>query len=143
MPRTPFLIAASLVTVCLSSVPALGQSAPPVTGHLVVVKLVERGGSAPYAFVPANVIAQHGDTLRFLEDAGVVHNVRFKSHPDGARLGAAGTGPYLTTKGQTYDIIIDGRFVDGRYEFVCDPHESVGMRGTLTVQAGGAGSPPK
>ena len=96
--------------------------------------MVMKGGSVPYAFEPANVTAQHGDTLRFVEDAGVMHNVRFKSHPSSARLGAATTGPYLTNKGQTYDLVIDTRFTDGKYEYVCDPHELLGMRGVLTVE---------
>jgi hypothetical protein len=30
---------------------------------------------------------------------------------------------------------MDQRFADGAYAFVCDPHEGVGMQGTLTVGA--------
>lgn len=88
----------------------------------------------PYAFEPSNVAAQRGDTVRFVEDAGVMHNVHFKTHPRDSKLGGIATGPYLTAKGQTYDVIIDQRFTDGAYTFVCDPHELLGMHGTLTVQ---------
>ena len=105
-----------------------------MNSHVVVVKLVEKGGRVPYAFEPANVSVQHGDTLRFMEDAGAMHNVRFKTHPAGAKLGAASVGPYLTARGQTYDLVIDARFTDGRYEIVCDPHELLGMRGVVTVE---------
>ena len=136
MTRTLYLIAASLASLCLLSAPVSGQSASPDAGHLVLVKLVVRGGSIPYAFEPANVTAQRGDTLRFVEDAGVLHNVHFKTHPSGARLGAAADGPYLMTKGQTYDLVIDARFTEGKYEFVCDPHDLLGMRGVLTVEKG-------
>jgi plastocyanin len=140
MTRTSSLLVALLVSAPLISGTVLAQGAARPAGHVVVVKMVDRGGSTPYAFEPANVAVQPGDTLRFLEDAGVVHNVRFKDHPSGAHLGAAGTGPYLTTKGQTYDLIIDGRFAEGTYTYVCDPHESIGMRGTLTVGASGTSS---
>lgn len=134
MSRTLNLIATTLMSVLVLAAPARAQGAASRPAHMVTVKLVDKGGSTPYAFEPANVAVQSGDTLRFLEAAGVVHNVRFKSHPNGARLGSATTGPYLTTTGQTYDLVIDGRFAAGKYEFVCDPHEMMGMKGVLTVQ---------
>jgi plastocyanin len=137
MTRNSSLLVAVLVSTPLFAGAALAQTAARPAGHLVVVKLVDRGGSTPYAFEPAKVSVQPGDTLRFLEDAGVVHNVRFKTHPSGANLGKATAGPYLTTKGQKYDLVIDGRFAPGSYDFVCDPHEAMGMRGTLTVGANG------
>lgn len=133
MSRIPYLIAVSVATLFASSSGLAAQSVVPVGGHVIVVKLVVKGGSAPYGFEPSSVTAQNGDTVRFVEDAGVMHNVHFESHPAGAKLGAATVGPYLTTKGQTYDVVIDARFTAGKYEFVCDPHEMLGMRGTLTV----------
>ena len=87
----------------------------------------------PYAFEPSTITAKRGNTIRFVEAASVMHNVHFKTHPRDAKIGGVTTGPYLTTEGQTYDIVIDKRFTDGVYTFVCDPHEMVGMRGTLTV----------
>ena len=126
-------IAIALASVCLLALPVRAQHTPTVAGHLVVVRLVMQAGNIPFAFEPASVTAQQGDTLRFVEDAAAMHNVRFKSHPAGARLGAATAGPYLTAKGQQYDLVVDARFTDGRYEFVCDPHEMIGMRGVLTV----------
>ena len=133
MTRTSRLLVALLASAPLVAGTTQAQGSARPVGHLVVVKMVDRGGSTPYAFEPARVAVQPGDTLRFLEDAAVVHNVRFKDHPSAAHLGSAGTGPYLTAKGQTYDLVIDGRFASGTYTFVCDPHEAMGMRGTLTV----------
>jgi len=69
-----------------------------------------------------------------------MHNVRFKTHPKGAKLGAAAIGRYLTSKGQTYTIVVDSRFGDGKYELVCEPHEAIGMHGFLTVRGGTAGA---
>ena len=134
MSRTPYQVSGLLAMLCLLSAPLRAQTSSTGAGHVVVVKLVTKTGGVPFAFEPANATVQRGDTLRFVEDAGVMHNVHFKTHPNGARLGSAAAGPYLTNKGQTYNLVIDGRFTDGKYEFVCDPHEMVGMHGVLTVE---------
>lgn len=133
MTRAPLLFAASVAFLFASAAPVFGQSIAASNPHVILVKLVTKGGSVPYAFEPANIIAQHGDTIHFVTDGAAPHNVHFETHPAGAKLGAATTGPYITTKGQAYDVVIDGRFTNGKYEFVCDPHELIGMRGTLTV----------
>ena len=129
-------VAAVMVATLVASAAAAGQSAAPAAPHVVVVKLVERGGSIPYAFEPANVQVERGDTLRFVQEADVPHNVRFTKEPSGAKLGRATTGPYLISKGQTYDLVIDARFTDGNYTYVCDPHEMIGMHGAMTVVSG-------
>jgi plastocyanin len=134
--RSNLLMAASLASLLALSSGANAQSPAQAGPHMIVVKLVERGGPLPYAFEPASVVAQHGDTVRFIEAAAVMHNVRFTKHARGAKLGAAESGPYLTTKGQTYDLVIDQRFTDGAYEYVCDPHAAIGMKGTLVVGSG-------
>ena len=131
--RTPYLIATSVATLLVASVPSFGQSATPAGGRVIIVKLVVKAGAVPYVFEPANITAERGDTLRFVNEADVPHDVHFESHPAGAKLGATTVGPYLTTKGQTYDVVVDARFTDGKYAFVCDPHEMLGMRGTLTI----------
>jgi len=136
MSRLQILMTASLVALIALSGRANGQSAAPAPAHphMIVVKLVEKGGAMPYAFEPAITVAQRGDTLRFMNAVDVMHDVRFTKEAPGAKLGAATTGPYLTAKGQTYDVVIDGRFTEGTYAFVCDPHEAIGMKGTLVVK---------
>lgn len=130
----------SLMTISLAALLVLSGRANAQNGssgpHLLVVKLVEKGGAMPYAFEPAMTVAQKGDTVRFIESAGVMHNVHFTKQASGAKLGGAATGPYLTTKGQTYDLVIDARFAEGKYEFVCEPHEAIGMKGALIVKSG-------
>ena len=137
MSRFKTLTIASLVAMLALSASANGQNAAAPGPHTIVVKLVDKGGAIPYAFEPAIAVAQPGDTVRFIETAGVMHNVHFTKTAPGAKLGAAATGPYLTTKGQTYDIVIDKRFAQGTYEYVCQPHEAIGMKGTLVVKSGG------
>lgn len=108
--------------------PLAAQNAP----HVVVVKMTETPGGQ-FAFQPAGISAQRGDTVRFVQASSAPHDVDFKKIPKGAKLGSESIGPYVMTSGQSYDLVIDSRFVDGVYEFACDPHESVGMHGTLTV----------
>jgi plastocyanin len=108
--------------------------------HTIVVKLIEKPGSMPYGFEPATFTAEPGDTVKFVQDASVLHNVHIKAAPKGAKLGSAAVSQYLTTKGQSTSFVIDSRFVDGKYEIVCDPHETVGMHAFLTVVARSASS---
>lgn len=133
MTRIPALVAATVAALVASATVAAAQTTSNAAPHIVVVKLIERGGSTPYAFEPANIEAVRGDTVRFVQAADAPHNVRFTKEPGGAKLGSATTGPYLVAKGDKYDLVIDARFADGVYSFVCDPHEMIGMRGTLVV----------
>jgi plastocyanin len=131
------LLGGTLASIALAlGTTASAQVATPaasVAPHTITVKLVQIPGPKPYGFEPAAFTAQRGDTLRFVEAAAAMHNVRFKTHPKGAKLGDAATSPYLTALGQSYTIVIDGRFTDGGYEIVCDPHEAIGMHALLTV----------
>ena len=136
MSRTHFLITACLSIGVAIAIPAGAQSVAPGASvpHLILVKLVDRSGALPFAFEPANFTAQRGDTLRFVQASATMHNVHFKTQPKGAKLGGAATSPYLTTKGQTYTVVVDSRFSEGKYEIVCDPHDAIGMHGFLTVK---------
>ena len=122
---------------CLGS-PVGAQSAPPappappVPPRVTVVRMVER---VPYgiAFEPARVTALPGDTVRFVQAGGMPHNVEFRSIPAAVDLGERRVGPMLVSIGQTYDIVIDGRFLPGKYVYVCTPHEGFGMAGIIYV----------
>ncbi len=103
-------------------------------GKVVVVKMVDQGGGQ-YRFEPAAVTVQAGDTVRWLEASGAPHNVQFDKWPSGAKLGSAQAGPLLTSKGSSYQLVIDGRFPAGTYAYECLPHGMLGMKATLTVTA--------
>lgn len=119
-----------LIAIASAAPFAAAQTAP--HGHLITVHLVDRP-NGQFAFDPATINAQRGDTVRFVQQSSAPHNVSFRTHPKDAKLGDAAVGPYLINNGQTYDLVIDGRFPDGTYAFACDPHESIGMKGTLVV----------
>lgn len=135
---TRFLVSAFIATSFALAGPAMAQTATPRTRrapHHIVVKLVDRAGNkVPFAFEPAAFTAVRGDTLRFVQFANTMHNVHFKRQPTGAKLGGAAISPYLTRKGQVYNVVVDSRFANGKYEIVCDPHEMLGMRAFLTVR---------
>ena len=122
------LIAAAMSLMFGAAFQIVAQASP----HLILVKMLDKP-NAQFGFEPATIVAGRGDTVRFLQSSSAPHNVHFEKTPKGAKLGNESTGPYLIGQGKTYDLVIDARFTDGAYEFVCDPHESVGMRGTLTV----------
>ena len=126
--RTTVAAVIALVILPLSQIRAQSAS------HLIVVKMVSMPGGQ-FAFEPAAIAAQRGDTVRFVQASSAPHNVHFVKTPIGAKLGKAASGPYEMALGAIYNVIIDARFADGTYEFVCDPHSSVGMRGSMTVKA--------
>ena len=142
MSRMHFVLSVCLASGLAIAVPAGAQNVTPgvPVPHVIVVSLVERPGTMPFAFEPANFTAQRGDTLRFVQASATMHNVHFTRQPKGAKLGGAAISPYLTTKGQTYTLVVDSRFSEGKYELVCDPHEAIGMHGFLTVRGGTAGA---
>jgi len=134
----PGLVAVAILS-CIGK-PVGAQSAPPappppVPPRVTVVRMVER---VPYgiAFEPARVSAQPGDTVRFVQAGGMPHNVELRSITTAADLSELRVGPMLVSVGQTYDIVIDGRFLPGKYVYVCTPHEGFGMAGIIYVEEG-------
>ncbi len=101
--------------------------------HTVTVRMVDKSATE-YAFEPANITVAPGTLVRFELAGSVPHNVEFKSGPSGTDLGAARMGPFLLAKGQTYEVMIDARFAVGTHDYVCTPHEMMGMKGTITVK---------
>lgn len=98
------------------------------------VEMVDKGGNT-WRFDPANVEVRRGDTLRFVQKDVVPHNVEFTDVPGDAEMGETEMGRFLTEKGETYEVVIDGRFSRGEYQYVCTPHVAQGMKGTVTVVA--------
>lgn len=86
-----------------------------------------------FAFEPTVIRARPGEVVRFVQKGLMPHNVEFREVPEGAELGDLRMGPFLTRKGEAWDLIIDERFVPGSYAFVCTPHEPMGMKATLIV----------
>ncbi len=108
-----------------------GGGTPTATAHAPAVHVVHLVG---YSYDPGDIVASPGDTIRFVQDSRLPHNVEFQSTPPAAALGDARSGPYLVKEGATYDLVIDQRFPAGVYQFACTPHHTLGMEGTITVR---------
>ncbi len=99
------------------------QAAPPSGGQPFAVALKDAGGSGQYAFVPSNLSFKVSDSISFtLKSETEFHT--FTSHDLGidqaVDAGQAVTFSFTFTKA-------------GTYRFICIPHESLGMVGTITV----------
>ncbi len=87
-----------------------------------------------YTYEPADLVVQVGDTVRFVQESTLPHNVEFTDVPAGTTLGDAMSGPYVIQSGDLYDLVINERFRGGDYAFHCTPHQTLGMKGTLKIQ---------
>jgi len=107
-----------------------------------------------FKFVPSNVTVVPGDTVRWVNTTDTPHDVEFANEPAGGRLSSRSfptimaasraafdakgpppeMSPFLVSKGATYQLVIDPRyFPSGTYSYLCVPHQSFGMKGTIVV----------
>jgi manganese oxidase len=140
--RGAALLALTMATALPFAFSACSGARAEESGRLIDVSIVDDGGNL--RFEPSTIDARRGDVVRFTQRGSMPHNVEFvrNSAPAGAELGDAWTGPYLTKVGETYELKIDGGFQDGEYRFVCAPHVSLGMAGSITVSGGAAAAAP-
>jgi plastocyanin len=148
-----FILAAALVpllfTGCDNSPdiasPPPQVVAPPVafTGQVHEIKM--RGTPKGYGFEPKELTIKSGDKVRFLLTDGGPHNVSFNSAvaPDATKIPAGAkmilenqgklVGALLQAPGQAYELEFSKNLPVGEYNFVCDPHTVLGMKGKITV----------
>lgn len=124
---TSYLLASAVMTQV-----AIAQTEFAAAEEIVLVEMIDKSPTE-FTFDPVDITVRRGATVRFVMTGNVPHNIQFKDPPEGARLDEIMMGPFLVQQGQTYDVVIDDRFVDGLYPVVCTPHELMGMKGTLTV----------
>lgn len=114
----------------------------PMPAHQVRMLMTESG---QYVYEPAELTIRAGDRVRWVNASGGPHNVAFYPDriPGGAlevlnaamadRLGGQDlVGKLLMDDGATYDIVFAGA-PEGTYEYVCTPHEMVGMKAKVIV----------
>ena len=126
--------AVGVAIVACGSVAFMPLGKAPV-GKTIVVKMIDKSPTE-FTYEPAQVTANPGDVVQFVQVSATPHNVDFRETPAGADLGAAKTGEYMLTPNQKYELRIDARFKAGNYKFVCTPHEALGMKGSLTIVSG-------
>jgi plastocyanin len=115
----------------------------PATGQVHEVKmLVDDAGN--YKFDPANITIKQGDAVKWTMVSGGPHNVQF----DEATVPAAAKAqlranmpnmltelgsPMLMNPNETYQISF-ANVPAGTYNYVCQPHIAMNMKGVVTVQ---------
>lgn len=106
--------------------------APAASGNVIEVRMVTTQNGASGEFQPSQVTAKKGDVIRFvMADAGAAHNANFQVPENAGKPGLPGPTQYLTQAGQSAEVQVT--MEPGTYDFQCDPHAAMGMKGKLTV----------
>jgi plastocyanin len=109
---------------------AAAPAAPPAaTGRVIEVKAISEG--AKNYFEPSDIEAKRGDVIKLVLVSGV-HNMAWPAAKNPAGVTLPDTTAMLQLPGQTVEIPIT--MPEGHYNFVCVPHEAIGMVGTLEVE---------
>jgi plastocyanin len=123
--------------------PTPDAAATPAGGTGTVHTVNMLGDASGYKFEPANLTIKPGDTVKWVMVSGGPHNVAF----DAAKVAAAKaqlmaampnqmaelTSPMLTQPNEVYQATF-ANVPAGSYEYVCQPHAAMNMKGTITVQ---------
>lgn len=98
--------------------------------NAAVVKLGADDGAL--AFVPKELSVAAGETITFKNNAGFPHNVVFDEDavPEGVDADAISREALLNAPGEEYSVTLT---VPGTYGYACEPHQGVGMVGSITV----------
>lgn len=122
-----------------AAAPATG-TAMPATGQTHTVQMKQEGTA--FVFDPANITVKQGDAIKFVMVSGAPHNVAFLDVPADAKAQldanmpekiAELAGKMLMNPNEEYTISFAG-VKPGSYNYVCQPHAAMGMKGVVTVQ---------
>lgn len=98
----------------------------------VIIKMVDKS-AAQWRFEPSNITVSRGDTVRFVQEDIVPHNVEIIKAPKGSQIDNVKMGPFLLSRGQIYDLVMTDDFALGTIQYVCTPHVGLGMTGEIVV----------
>ena len=117
-----------------------GQAAP-ITGTTHEIRMQFDGQK--YFFEPASLTIKPGDGVKWIMVSGAPHNVQFKAGQFPAAAEAQLTtnmqsatglmGPMMMQPNEEYTVSFAG-LPAGTYNYVCTPHEMMGMTGSIVVQ---------
>ncbi len=128
-------------TPSTGTAPAAGAvAAAPATGTTHEVKMI--GDATGYKFDPANITVKSGDAIKYIMVSGGPHNVAFIDTPAAAKSQLMAnmpnqmkelTSPMMMNPNENYTISF-ANVAPGTYNYHCEPHAAMGMKGTITVQ---------
>jgi len=110
---------------------SVGLMSAPVVANAVDVKLGSDGGQL--VFVPDEVKISAGDSVTWIGNKGMPHNVVFDEEnvPDGTKLEAINHEDMIGEEGEKVTSKFDK---PGTYAYYCEPHRGAGMNGTVIVK---------
>jgi plastocyanin len=122
--------------------PAAGgaATAQQPTGQTHTVRMI--GDGSTYKFDPANLTIKSGDAVKWVMVSGGPHNVAFQNVPQAASAQLSAnmpnqqaplSSPMLMQPNEDYTVSFAG-VPAGSYNYICTPHQAMGMKGTITVQ---------
>jgi plastocyanin len=132
--------AAAPATTTTATTGASSAAMAPITGKTVEVKMI--GDGTTYKFDPANVTIKQGDGIKWVMISGGPHNVAFIDTPSAAQSQLSAnmpnqmkelTSPMMMTPNETYTVSF-ANVPAGTYNYHCEPHAAMGMKGSITVQ---------
>jgi plastocyanin len=109
----------------------VGVMSAPVVANAVDVKLGSDGGQL--VFVPDEVTIKVGDSVTWVGNKGMPHNVVFDEEeaPEGADLAALNHEDMVNDEGSK----VTSKFTKaGTYPYYCEPHRGAGMAGSVIVK---------
>lgn len=126
------LVAAPAVTALVTLPGSAATAFPAVATQAGEAKV---GTTNNLKFDPANLTVAAGTKITWTNTGGGYHTVTGgENTPDPNNPIGRGV---IDTEGKTYSVTIDK---PGTYKYYCEPHLSIGMVGTVTVTAAGAGA---
>jgi plastocyanin len=120
-----------LRNTALAGLVSVGLVSTPFVANAVDVKLGSDGGQL--VFVPDEVKIKAGDSVTWVGNKGMPHNVVFDEEnvPDGANLDKLNHEDMVNEEGEK----VTSKFEKpGTYGYYCEPHRGAGMGGTVIVQ---------
>jgi plastocyanin len=132
--------AAAATTTSTTTATGSTTAAAPITGKVHEVKMI--GDGTTYKFDPANIEIKQGDGVKFIMVSGGPHNVAFLDTPAAAQAQLSAnmptqmkelTSPMMMTPNETYTISF-GNVPAGTYNYHCEPHAAMGMKGSIKVE---------
>jgi plastocyanin len=112
----------------------------PITGKMHEVKMI--GDGTTYKFDPAEIEIKQGDGVKFTMVSGGPHNVAFIDTPAAAQAQLSAnmpqqmkelTSPMMMTPNENYTISF-ANVPAGTYNYHCEPHAAMGMKGKIKVE---------
>ena len=86
---------------------------------------IQMGSGGMLVFEPCELTIAVGDTVTFVNNELLPHNVIFADHDELSH------GDLAFTAGESFDVTFEKA---GDYAFQCDPHAGAGMKGVIHVQ---------